>query len=664
MRRCLSCLSLLVVAAGAAPAFAQGPFTQADMIDVSQIAIVGDNRADFPMRITDDGQVFGYTFASPGPNASNWKTWRFTASGGAVDIGLTGDPFVNPVTGSTFAYGQYFTSTGQVAGTQGRNEFTGVDAFYFDGVNTRQIGLLPTEYPFLPASYSNYPVALDETGVTIGVANALIDSLIPFSDGRLAVVNLGWYSRNGVTEPMGLSGSEFIDPQTGQRNSFPYAIAGDFIVGQSERLAGSTEQDLRSLGSVGWVFNLATNSYTTIELTGPRYVNEAEGYTGQTLPAYATASGVVAGLAVGVPGQFATGTWMLENGVLSEVGLIGPRYSFESTSSTSAIYGLNANGVALGVTDVQSSINLPASRASWVASNGVTRRIGPATAEFTDDVRGEYVYPQYFTNSGFAGGFAAVLPQAGEAFGQARAWVQNTADVTDEAVVLGLTDDLHTADAGQQYSLLTGLNEQGAALGVSFQYRPEVIVGQPNFGYTAWVYDSAAETFTVIPAPATANGLVDCIGFTITPRGGVVGFYLKAETPDGGDYRPFYWSPRAGFVDLMADATIGFSLPEIFGTPIAVSPDGTRVALGARLLTGDPALLRIRAVDDNPSACDSIDFNNNQVFPEDQDVIDFFNTLSGAECEGCNDIDFNNNGVFPEDQDVIDFFNTLAGGSC
>ena len=63
-------------------------------------------------------------------------------------------------------------------------------------------------------------------------------------------------------------------------------------------------------------------------------------------------------------------------------------------------------------------------------------------------------------------------------------------------------------------------------------------------------------------------------------------------------------------------------------------------------------------------ACDSIDFNNNGVFPEDQDVIDFFNVLAGVECSTCNDIDFNNNGVFPEDQDVIDFFNVLAGGTC
>ena len=65
--------------------------------------------------------------------------------------------------------------------------------------------------------------------------------------------------------------------------------------------------------------------------------------------------------------------------------------------------------------------------------------------------------------------------------------------------------------------------------------------------------------------------------------------------------------------------------------------------------------------------CDDIDFNNNTVYPEDQDVIDFFTVLSGGPCSAgntCNDIDFNNNGVFPEDQDVIDFFTVLAGGGC
>jgi hypothetical protein len=65
-----------------------------------------------------------------------------------------------------------------------------------------------------------------------------------------------------------------------------------------------------------------------------------------------------------------------------------------------------------------------------------------------------------------------------------------------------------------------------------------------------------------------------------------------------------------------------------------------------------------------PTGCDSIDFNNDGVFPDDQDVVDFFAVLAGGACTACNDIDFNNDGVFPDDQDVVDFFNVLAGGDC
>ncbi len=64
--------------------------------------------------------------------------------------------------------------------------------------------------------------------------------------------------------------------------------------------------------------------------------------------------------------------------------------------------------------------------------------------------------------------------------------------------------------------------------------------------------------------------------------------------------------------------------------------------------------------------CGPIDFNGNSVFPEDADVIDFFNVLAGAPCPtgNCYSIDFNGNNVFPEDADIIAFFRVLAGGSC
>lgn len=64
------------------------------------------------------------------------------------------------------------------------------------------------------------------------------------------------------------------------------------------------------------------------------------------------------------------------------------------------------------------------------------------------------------------------------------------------------------------------------------------------------------------------------------------------------------------------------------------------------------------------STCNDIDFNNDGVMPDDQDVIAFFEVLAGAACFTCDDIDFNNNSVFPEEQDTIDFLHVLAGGSC
>lgn len=63
--------------------------------------------------------------------------------------------------------------------------------------------------------------------------------------------------------------------------------------------------------------------------------------------------------------------------------------------------------------------------------------------------------------------------------------------------------------------------------------------------------------------------------------------------------------------------------------------------------------------------CD-IDFNNDGVFPDDLDVVDFLSVLAGGACSqpNCDTIDFNNDGVFPDDQDVLDFFAVLAGAPC
>lgn len=80
----------------------------------------------------------------------------------------------------------------------------------------------------------------------------------------------------------------------------------------------------------------------------------------------------------------------------------------------------------------------------------------------------------------------------------------------------------------------------------------------------------------------------------------------------------------------------------------------------------DSVVLSLSAPSAPAASCDSIDFNRNNVFPEDQDVVDYLSVLAGGPCPyaGACDIDFNNNCVFPEDTDIMTFFDVLAGASC
>ncbi len=68
----------------------------------------------------------------------------------------------------------------------------------------------------------------------------------------------------------------------------------------------------------------------------------------------------------------------------------------------------------------------------------------------------------------------------------------------------------------------------------------------------------------------------------------------------------------------------------------------------------------------NPITCGDIDFDNNGLFPDDQDLIAFLTVLAGGNCPEatCDTIDFNGDGLFPSDEDLVAFLRVLAGGDC
>ena len=67
------------------------------------------------------------------------------------------------------------------------------------------------------------------------------------------------------------------------------------------------------------------------------------------------------------------------------------------------------------------------------------------------------------------------------------------------------------------------------------------------------------------------------------------------------------------------------------------------------------------------AACDSIDFNNDGLFPDTQDIDDFLSVFAGGPCSNdpnCGDIDFNNDGLFPDTLDIDSLLSVFAGGAC
>ncbi len=66
------------------------------------------------------------------------------------------------------------------------------------------------------------------------------------------------------------------------------------------------------------------------------------------------------------------------------------------------------------------------------------------------------------------------------------------------------------------------------------------------------------------------------------------------------------------------------------------------------------------------ATCDSVDFNNDTLFPDTADIDDFLSVFSGGPCStgACGDIDFNNDTLYPDTLDIDSLLSVFSGGPC
>jgi hypothetical protein len=146
---------------------------------------------------------------------------------------------------------------------------------------------------------------------------------------------------------------------------------------------------------------------------------------------------------------------------------------------------------------------------------------------------------------------------------------------------------------------------------------------------------------------------------------GPINYQWQRQTPQG-DWIDLFDDPfctvsyAAPSFDVKASRTsqlrLGFLSGAWEGTYRCVATGPCGIATSDAFVVSAPA-----------PTCDSIDFNNDGLFPDDTDLIDFLSVLAGGACNNdpnCSDIDFNNDSLFPDDGDLVAFLRVLAGGNC
>jgi hypothetical protein len=200
-------------------------------------------------------------------------------------------------------------------------------------------------------------------------------------------------------------------------------------------------------------------------------------------------------------------------------------------------------------------------------------------------------------------------------------------------------------EAGDAFVLTTMSSAQVAGLGVIVRSRegfaPEAVI---------------ASGFTRVGVFAV-NEILEAVS-------NAAGQLLARVRLDNGAVDIVSWDARRG-LERVADGRFA----SIFGSQrrtyaMATSPvtrDGRFVvSVGSSACVAPCAVQGVYLVRVAP--CSDIDFDNDGIFPSDDDLVRFLGVLAGADCVGCDSIDFNGDGIFPSDEDLLAYLRVLAGG--
>lgn len=149
-----------------------------------------------------------------------------------------------------------------------------------------------------------------------------------------------------------------------------------------------------------------------------------------------------------------------------------------------------------------------------------------------------------------------------------------------------------------------------------------------------------------------------------TTIGGTASFSVVADDRGGGALT-YQWR-RNGTALANGGSISGATSPNLGINPVAAGDVGNYDCVITNFCGGNPSI--IATLTTGPT-CDSVDFNNDGLFPDTADIDDLLSVFSGGPCStdpvpGCSDLDFNNDTLFPDTLDIDSMLSVFSGGPC
>jgi hypothetical protein len=619
-------------------------------IDLSTLPAPTGITRDVPIFVTNEGLVSGIRYVDLPSGQTTSVAWRSSKNQPAQQLGLFGGSY-GSANDMRLDAAYTANAAGLVAGVSRSTlgSFDVLDSWLFDGAQAIPIGPRP-ESLVTPgvARYVNNPLRMNSAGQTLGF------TYIERSSGGFSA--LGWIAQtDGTTTTLALPGSEFVDPAT----SLPVVAVYDI------NSAGAAIASAQRFASGGGEVAFVSEAGSVRELgfaTGPYVASSGRRIS---TPVDIADSGLIIGNSQLLAPGFGTGVWIDRGQGPIEVGITRPearRPNGNTFQFMISVAGENDTAVGYArLVGVAPGNNENKPGVVFAVQGGQTTELA-----LTDNAR--------YTGEGglISSAFVLQAPdgtvlgtsnwaQRGDSNGRS-AWVFDPARTPTGAVRVGLQGPRYTGADGRMDSFPTAARS-GLVAGIS-----RVYVGDDNYWNDAFITDLATNQTTALVFSQRSDGAARTAPLALTPEGGVFGNYTRFVNNVPESERLFFWSASLGFIDLLPPDLPALQFGDV--PAFAISPDGRTIAIAATLATpgSDASSVMLRVALPQGSVCDSIDFNNDGLFPSDDDLVAFLSVLAGGSCGAstatCNDIDFNNDGLFPSDDDLLAYLRVLAGGNC